>query len=532
MADSGVVVDARGRIHFTRDCSAFRFWFPLEHPIGLPDGYHQPMLAEPTSEETIHLSTAGFPPDARWLIGSVCCRQVHIARNWLTFRNADAALRAFEKSMPDSVERVGDEFDPAALGEEQIQVTVIEVATFGWDLEDSSDAFEEALDMLQRFERQIRLATKRPAPTTTSELLPSAIPSMAHAVDADPSDWDTSARLFFTNQNVAATVAPDMLDDSEIERLGEFGDRETPTLAASEPLDLLLEAQYELNERGNYRAAVLAAATAAESLLDQLLAALVWEEGKSPRQAASILGGEKFVKRMRRELPQRLGGTWDFDTAGPIQDWERDCHRLRHRVIHRGERPNEVQARAAVEAAHALTSFLTDRLIDKALDYPRVAGTWTDRTQISRRAAERIERLADTEPPWTAMFEGWYRCAISMARPDLGEPSLDEATPTVVLTAADPLEGYFVAVHQASGLAAIVEAPKIPSVVRNSLQEVALKQTGVLPIFAEIVGAAHLVQIGEWVPFYEIVPNTNPIHPTRAFLLREPPAPEPITAKE
>ncbi len=130
------------------------------------------------------------------------------------------------------------------------------------------------------------------------------------------------------------------------------------------------------------------------------------------------------------------------------------------------------------------------------------------------------------------MFEGWYRCAISMARPDLGTPSLDDATPTVVLTAADPLEGYFVAVHQASGLAAIVEPPKIPSVVVNSLQEVALRQTDVLPIFVEIVDAPSLVQAGEWVPFYEIVPNTNPIHPTRVFPLRNPPAPEPITVNE
>lgn len=528
MPDTGVVV-VNGELRITRDCFAFRFWFPIEHPIGLPDGYEHQVFDEPTHAEQIHLSAAGHPSDALWLVGSLCCRQVDIIRNWFNFRNADAAFRAYDQSMPNSAVRTDAEPD-AAFGEE-VTVTVIEVVTYGWDLDAASAAFDRSLDILQRFERQVRLATKRPVPQTTRELLPSLIPSMAHPADASPQEWDTRARAFFPNANIQATISPVMLGEPELQRLGRFDDRDKPGLTAAESIDLLLEAQLELHQRGNYRAAVLAAATAAESMLDTLLAALVWEEGKSPRQAASILGGDKFLKRIRRELPGRLGGSWDFETPGPIRDWERDCHRLRHRVIHRGQRPDSAQANAAVGSAEALTLFLTDRLIDSADRYPRVAGTWADRDRFSRRAAQQVRALAAAEPSWVAMFEGWYASAVSMARPELATPTLEGAIPTVVVTAANPLQGYFVAVHEDSGLAAAVEAPEITVAAFDALRSAALKRVDALPMFGAIVGLEGLVRIGDWVPVHEIVPNTNPIHPTRVFNLRHPPQPAVISSQ-
>lgn len=532
MADSGILVFGNDR-WMTRDATAFRFWLPLSEPIGLPDGFQRPVLEEPSHHEVVGLMQEGYHEMSMWLVGSVCCRQVRVERSALQFRHMDAAFDAQRASVPRPSEFTS-ESAPHGAGSsaDSVPVSVLEVVTYGWDAEQDSDAFDHALNLAQQLLRRTRLANRRPMQLPTRETLPPLIPMVSHGPVAEPHEWTVGGAVFAPNPNLHGITEAEPLTEEMLSDLRPFSKGATSGLLPTEPLDLLLEAQTELDRNGNYRAAVLAAATAAESALDLLLATLVWEEGKSPRQAASVLGGKEFLKRVRREFPSRLGGTWDSSTPGAIRTWEYDCHRLRHRVIHRGHRPSYREAESAVRAVGDLTKFITDRLVASAKKYPRVLAKWVDSDRRPTRVNERIAELADSEASWEQMFEGWMASATSMVFPELTTPDVSQAVLAVVVTASDPLAGYWVAIDEQNGLAIEASPVGVNAAQQVSLRRAADGRSTDLPFFASVEVVEEPVVVGSWAPVHELVPGISPLHPTRTFGLRDAPASRPLTLDE
>ena len=51
---------------------------------------------------------------------------------------------------------------------------------------------------------------------------------------------------------------------------------------------------------------------------DTTLAAMLWEEGLAPADAAEHWGTSSVSRRIKRLYANRLGGNWDLEGTGPV----------------------------------------------------------------------------------------------------------------------------------------------------------------------------------------------------------------------
>jgi len=190
-----------------------------------------------------------------------------------------------------------------------------------------------------------------------------------------------------------------------------------------------------MQRHGDTRLAALLSALAAESLLDELLMHLKWEEAATPERAAdSWING--LVTRIKREYPSRLGGNWDFGGEGPIGRWNLHVAELRHRIVHGGYVPTEEEASRAYASINALVEFLVDRLAtDQCLrKYPRTALTLAGETGLTRRGRytqwlRELQKNED-EPPWRETFRRWRDTHSRLRRDVATEERWRSATPS------------------------------------------------------------------------------------------------------
>ncbi|MGW7259011.1 hypothetical protein [Streptomyces sp. NPDC054834] len=199
-------------------------------------------------------------------------------------------------------------------------------------------------------------------------------------------------------------------------------DEISPTNTANgSPLELAmdrsLEASTFMRRDGDYGNAVIHAELSSEIVLDSILALLLWEEQlQAPSIDAAIAvfddsrGG--LTIRVRREYAPRLGGIWDPEKQGPVQDWARKLARLRGRVVHRGYRPTETEAVAALSASAALLNFIKGRLAAKARKFPRTALLVLGEPGLRRlggwKAAEEYLEASQHRPDdWFREYAAW-----------------------------------------------------------------------------------------------------------------------------
>ena len=123
---------------------------------------------------------------------------------------------------------------------------------------------------------------------------------------------------------------------------------------------------------GDFAAAVVDSAVAVEIMLDAALAWALWEDGTTPQEAGPILA-RPLVDRVKTQMHPRFGGSWDLTATPALRAWHQDLAALRNRIVHRGRRPTEQQASAAVSAADGMSAFLTARLLDRLSRYPALA---------------------------------------------------------------------------------------------------------------------------------------------------------------
>src|SRR6185312_4439067 len=107
---------------------------------------------------------------------------------------------------------------------------------------------------------------------------------------------------------------------------------------------------------------------------DTTLAAMLWEEGLAPADAAEHWGTSSVTRRIKRLYANRLGGNWDLEDlegTGPVANWRRQIAQVRNSAIDTGREVTSVEVNAAGVAAGALSTFMAQRILANWRKYPK-----------------------------------------------------------------------------------------------------------------------------------------------------------------
>lgn len=444
------------------------FFVPLPEPLGLPDGFIFEFTRSLTYEETLEMEREAHRSqeelDAPVLLASL--------RFWRATSAADEVSALFETARR-ALPKLPEPNDVSAprLPQER---TIVEMAVPVSDddrKEVLSDAFDDGLECLREFQRAYYLVGGHyPITLATRERMPFGIPMGLRRVTEDEDIWPDGLNIMLLNMNLQReTRLPDLTDDQLKGISGAMSGAERRH-AFAVYAEFIRESRLALERDGDYRAAVVFSATAAEVLLDDLLSYLLWEEGNRPEEGAIVFDKGFLLSRVRSEYHPRLGGDWG-PSSQPIEAWRLFTASVRHRVVHAGHEPDVEAARRAVEATGALEDFVVTRVIDQKTigRYPRTALRLLGEPGLRRRNrfSKRIEQLMHDpdEPHWDSTFFRW-RATMNRLRKEsrdlLPAPGAPES---VVVLVCRPDGRHYFAVHdRAAGVAGVVDEPQhLPS---------------------------------------------------------------------
>ncbi|MEO3809018.1 hypothetical protein ABGB17_08455 [Sphaerisporangium sp. B11E5] len=333
-------------------------------------------------------------------------------------------------------------------------LTIVEAAVIleegrDHDEESTSQAFDRVLDCVRRVQRAYAVVTKRPVKLATRETLPPMIPTAWRRAGEADDGWPREVSLYLVNlHSVVGHVAEPELTPGQMDALDLAIQRDRSAFMTY--VDLRRQAGLALYRLGDYRGAVLAAATAAEVFLDDLLLHLLWEERTRPENACDIFANERagVLARVRTRYSGRLGGLWSVKDPGPVRDWAEKIAELRNRVVHGGHSPGLKEASASLNALTGLETFVVGLLCDPTVSsrYPRSAivlagGTLVERDLMTRRMRALSEDPG--EPDWVETFSRWRTSTWRLAGERAGEqvpPAAHDAALIAVLHVDDRLD--------------------------------------------------------------------------------------------
>jgi hypothetical protein len=315
------------------------------------------------------------------------------------------------KQLAADATELGDEFErPEPFVD---YVTIVEGVTPLVDvgeLDAISAAYDRVVDRIAELVPAYRIASKIAAAPVTRERLPPTAYFLTRNF-SKPYKW--SHGLLLAHPNAPGPS----LDPVGPEAVAHFNAHlqaaqlRHPVVAVSERV---ADAIYALNRLGDTANAVIFAQLASEILLDTTLTAILLDEGKDAETAANMVS-LPLAKKVKSELPPRLGGSWDLTRGGIVGEWKDKLWAIRGRVIHGGYVPTRDEARAALQAASALEDFVHDRVAARRNEYPRAAliivgveglqnrGVWSG--QIVRNAEKFGPDLLDRYADWSNELE-------------------------------------------------------------------------------------------------------------------------------
>jgi hypothetical protein len=520
------------------------FFVPLPEPLGLPDGF-QVVCSAATSmdwylkhDESQH----DEPPPPEYMAASLrfhhaAAPSSYVDETMLLFEVAEAALppNVGEESTSESPEvptGAGADFE-RPVGE----WTIVEVAVpcDAGDLPSSGvvadadepvvDAVSEAFDLGLAYVREVQrayfIARRRPIRLVTRESLPFAVPFAVRRLyddDGKQLPFRTVLSSYLLNMNVHRdTRDPELTEDEAGALHVAFGAQANRDVFTNY-LEFLRETKVALEVDGDYRAAVVFAATACEVLLDELLSHMLWEEGQRPEDAAAVFNSW-LTARVKSQFQPRLGGVWSTEKSGPVQRWSRDVAAVRNRIVHGGYEPTLDEARVAGDAARELETHLADRFASRVSTYPRTAVRFLG-PGLRRRGkwTKRLEALVSDpdEVPWAETFARW-RDAMQRARvdsPTFQAPSADKSIVVVVKRADGTVQ--WVLHDREAAMVAIVDPALVrgmPPAQRESVDKgvnaIALEGSGADISVAVFGATAPEPAARDWVPQYRLVPGAG-----------------------
>lgn len=141
---------------------------------------------------------------------------------------------------------------------------------------------------------------------------------------------------------------------------------------------------------GDYRASVLSSAITCEVTLDSTLAAMLWEEGKTPAEAARLwVDASSITHRVKTMYAPRLGGTWRLDASGAVADWRQNVVDVRNSVIHSGRTPTVAESDRAGESTAELITFVSKRLVLKWKNFPKSLAVLCGPSSVEQHASKK-----------------------------------------------------------------------------------------------------------------------------------------------
>lgn len=491
------------------------FFLPLPDPLGLPDGFIVEFVRPESMAEWVarHDVDDQHGPPAELLTASLRFWRAKVPAETATL---DLLASVAEKALPDLRLPKRSIADDSA----QVDRTVVEMVVPVSDSEDGvSDAFDEGLQMLRDFQRAYYIARRIPLRLVTREQLPVFVPFGVRRVSAEGDEWPDGLSVMLLHQNLHAEVRDEEIDVGEGQRLHRAIEMQSVRRVFTPFLDLRREADVALRRDGDTRACVIFAGSAAELLLDDLLAHLLWEEGLRPEQAVSVFEGVGVIARVRTEYHGRLRGAgWSLHDTGPVRAWNDRLAAARHRAVHAGYEPTLDEAYAAFDALNGLERFVGDRLADQRVlrTYPRTAMAYLGDEGLRRRGAwsARMRRLAHdpSEPGWVGTFLRW-RAAMDRCRaePPPGVPAPDTARSFVLAVVHPGRQVVWVLHDRQAGAARRCEEPEPATpeaagalaALLEELQREGLDEA--VSVFVEDTRNRAL-QDAPWLPEYRLVP--------------------------
>lgn len=283
----------------------------------------------------------------------------------------------------------------------------------------TSDGFDRVLESVAAMQRGYHSATKRPLRIIQREQLPVALPHAVLSRDGDD-EWkaEGGVRIMMAHSNVPLLEHPEPLAGDELDRvLHAVGMGLAPYFNLT---DLRREAAVALS-RGEYGAAAVLCATASEIFLETLLLIMLWEEGRTPDEAAATFETRAgLTGRVKTEYHPRVGGSWKLDGASPVSRWWKSTAMLRHRVVHAAYPATQSEAIESLEALQALERWVMDLLSrpSKLKAYPASVYLYASDAGLRRRRVSE-KRIADIlekarEEQWLGAFVLWRASVIEL----------------------------------------------------------------------------------------------------------------------
>jgi hypothetical protein len=241
------------------------------------------------------------------------------------------------------------------------------------------------IDELIRIINAYRFAEKIMIPSPSRERVGPLIIAVTRTADPGQGGWDEQRyeiiNYFATHRQPILIGTQSRSTMMEMTNYLTFEDIGHPSIA-------IMQLQADLNtafyQEGNSRSTVMFAYTASEVLLDTALMGMLYEEGRSPEEAA-IVYDKPLKTRILTEYHDRIGGSWTPKGSHPVAVWLRDLLLIRHRVAHAGYLPSSGEAEKALAAYFSLGRHLRDGLARRVKKYPITSSVLVTRGGFERR---------------------------------------------------------------------------------------------------------------------------------------------------
>jgi hypothetical protein len=396
-------------------------------------------------------------------------------------------------------------------------------------------ALELSVTQIRSLQQEIHALRRLPIVLSTVERLPPLVPVLIHSNPAaEPKGPHVS--MLATRPQVDP-VAGAALTDHEFEHWG-YARRRTDRGPFSAYVDVRREAHVALTRLGDYRLAALLCGVAAESLLDELLLHLTWEEARTPEQAANDWRAG-LESRVRSEFAGRIGGSWDVTRGNPIGRWAQHLAALRHRVAHAAYTPSRDEAERSFMVLDELTSHLCDLLAAPSTlrRYPRTAVTLAGTDGLQRRSAytNRVRDLmgSSEEVPWIETYSRWREAWRRLRQDITGAPRVPDPATSYLLAVLRESGGKSWCLHDRQNHLAVELPPEIAEASVSDVARVSLAQIEAivrdgqprdwpLSIAIDRAGPVSLPPDATWVEEYHLVPMTQVMVDQTDYQQRQP----------
>ena len=371
-------------------------------------------------------------------------------------------------------------------------------------LEAALEDVVEAVNILQNLDY---ILTKRPtspvAPQTLPAILPFAI-GVASAGTIYPAPEGATGvfvnHLGEATRNLRRPTEHDLIDPQMLDYVIRSPFEKTA--------ELMREADALLRIGGNYRAGVILAAAASESLVDTLLMFLYWESGRIPEDVVQVFKYPRSIRqRVKSDFQQLLGDSWDESKVVELNGWVERVVVPRNQVVHFGARVDRIAAEEAWAAFEGLRMLLANRLWSRAKSFPvtnllffRGLGMLPNASAQSLR-----RRMADfPEEPNIQSLDNWIFCLQGLLNDQKSRQG--SFTRGGLLKLVDPAGGVHWIWHDWTSSKACRVRPDSAVLAEFSTATPNANHGGSYEIHS-IDRTSAVMQVGEWVEEHVLVPN-------------------------